>query len=286
MRKPTIGWIGLGKMGIPMSLQLLKAGYPVTVYNRNKEKEQVFRSSGAVVAASPSLLITMSDIVILMVSDDQATRDIFTGKDGLMGADTANKIIINMSTVSPAVSKEMAALCKTKSHHYMDAPVSGSVKQATDGQLVVMAGGEAAIFEQVKPVLETMGKMAMLVGTTGAGNTAKLAINSLLAIYAQGLAETVLFAKEHAIDTGDLLTLLNNGALGNIFTKIKGDAILQDNYEAAFMLKHIVKDLGLARDEGLKAPLGEAAFQTFQKASPDYGEEDIIAVIKQLQVTK
>ena len=131
-----------------------------------------------------------------------------------------------------------------------------------------------------------MGKMAMLVGTTGAGNTAKLAINSLLAIYAQGLAETVLFAKNHAIDTADLLMLLNNGALGNVFTKIKGDAILQDNYQAAFMLKHIVKDLGLARDEGLKSPLGEAAFQTFQKAAPDYGDEDIIAVIKQLQISE
>nr|WP_262503188.1 NAD-binding protein [Pedobacter yonginense] len=124
--------------------------------------------------------------------------------------------------------------------------------------------------------------MTLLVGLNGAGNTAKLAINSLLALYAQGLAETVIFANKNGIETSDLLNLINNAALGNIFTKIKGEAIISDNYKAAFALKHIVKDLSLARDEGISSPLAKTAFDTFKSAEQTYGESDIIAIIKAL----
>jgi 3-hydroxyisobutyrate dehydrogenase len=217
-----------------------------------------------------------------MVSDDQAVREIFNGVNGLLSAKTTGKIIVNMSTVSPGVSKEMAVLSVEFGHEYIDAPVSGSVKQAQEGQLVIMAGGSESTFVKVKPILEVLGKMAILVGGTGAGNSTKLAINSLLALYAQGLAETVIFANQQGIKTEDLLTLIGQAALGNIFTKIKGDAILNDQYKAAFALKHIVKDLTLAKNEGLSSPLATTALETFKQAEPSYGEEDIIAVIKQL----
>ena len=282
MSTTKIGWIGLGKMGIPMSQQLVKAGYPVSVYNRSKNKEDVLRSIGATVAATPALLIKQTDLVIIMVSDDKAIHDIFNGEDGLLGADTSGKIIINMSTVSPAISKHMAGLCEQQGNHYLDAPVSGSVKQAEEGTLVIMVGGNENIFEQAKPVLEKIGRLAMRVGDTGAGNTAKLVINTLLGIHAQGLAEAVVFAKQNGIAATDLLTLVNNGALASPFIKIKGDAINNDNYNAAFALKHIAKDLRLAKDIGLSTPLGEAAFETFQKAESTLGEEDIIAVIKEV----
>jgi len=282
MNKTKIGWIGLGNMGIPMSEQLIKAGYPLQVYNRSKEKESALKAMGAGIASSPAELIQSSDIVILMVSDDQAVREIFNGVNGLLSAKTTGKIIVNMSTVSPGVSKEMAVLSVEFGHEYIDAPVSGSVKQAQEGQLVIMAGGSESTFVKVKPILEVLGKMAILVGGTGAGNSTKLAINSLLALYAQGLAETVIFANQQGIKTEDLLTLIGQAALGNIFTKIKGDAILNDQYKAAFALKHIVKDLTLAKNEGLSSPLATTALETFKQAEPSYGEEDIIAVIKQL----
>src|ERR1700737_1897208 len=176
----------------------------------------------------------------------------------------------------------MAVLCKQQGNEYLDAPVSGSVKQAEEGQLVIMAGGEPKAFEQVKPVLERLGKLALLVGGHGAGNTAKLAINTLLGFHAQGLAEAVVFARHHGIETQDLLTLINNSALGNIFIKIKGEAILHNNYQAAFALKHIAKDLRLAKKEGLNTPLGEVVFKTFQQAESTLGEEDIIAIIKHI----
>lgn len=277
-----IGWIGLGTMGIPMSRHLLKAGFPVLVYNRNKEKEVSLIQDGADKAPNPADLIKRSDVVILMVTDDNAIREIFTGKDGLLGDKTSGKFIINMSTVSPDISREMAALCTAAGNHYIDAPVSGSVKQAEEAQLVIMVGGEETVFQQVKPILEKLGKMAMLVGPTGAGNTAKLAINTLLAIHAQGLAETVAFAKTNGIGTEELLTLIGNSALGNPLIKIKGEALVTQNFKAAFALKNIAKDLRLAKDLGLNSPLANTAAQTFQAAEPALGEEDIIAIFKTL----
>ena len=282
MSTTKIGWIGLGTMGNPMSQQLIKAGYAVTVYNRTKEKEDAIKAQGATTAPSPSALIQQTDVVIIMVSDDKAIKDIFYGDDGLLGAKISGKVIINMSTVSPAISKEVAAKCLDQGNHYLDAPVSGSVKQAQEGTLVVIVGGDVTAFEQVKPILEKLGKLAMLVGDNGAGNVAKLAINTLLGIAAQGLAEAVILARNNGIDPNDLTTLINNSALGSVFGKIKGDAIVNDNYQAAFALKLIAKDLRLAKDIGLSTPLGEAVYQTFQQAEGEYGNEDIIAIIKQI----
>jgi len=280
MSNTAIGWIGLGKMGIPMSANLIKAGYPVTVYNRTKEKEAALIAKGATIASTPAVLIQQSEVIVIMVSDDAAVRALFTGSEGLLSVAVTGKTIINMSTVSPGVNREMARLCKEKGHHYLDAPVSGSVKQAEDAQLVIMAGGEVAVFEQVKPILDGMGKLSLRVGELGAGNNAKLAVNMLLGVYTQALAEATVFAKEHGIEAKDLFTVINNSALGSVFAKIKGDAILNNNYQAAFALKHIVKDLKLAKEEGLHTPLGTVACETFDQAAPLLGEEDLIAIIK------
>jgi 3-hydroxyisobutyrate dehydrogenase len=275
-----IGWIGLGNMGNPMSKRLIQAGYAVTVYNRNKAREDGLKLMGANVASSPRLLMDLVDVIFIMVTDDQAIREIFVGESALLGAKVKGKLIINMSTVSPGISREMASLCSQGANDYLDAPVSGSVKQAEEGQLVIMVGGNEALLEKAKPLFEHLGKLAMLVGSTGAGNTAKLAINILLAFHAQGLSEAVVFARQNGIKTKDLMTLVNNSALGNVFSKIKGDAIIQNNYRAAFALKHIAKDLRLAKEVGLATPMGETAFNTFQQAEPALGEEDIIAIIK------
>lgn len=283
MSTKKTGWIGLGKMGIPMTQQLINAGYPVTVYNRSKEKEASLQASGASTAASPAELIQQTEVVIIMVSDDKAIQEIFTGEQGLLSAATTGKYIVNMSTVSPAVSKEMASLSAKQGNHYLDAPVSGSVPQAETGQLVIMVGGDSAAFEAVKPILEHLGKLVLLVGETGAGNAAKLAINTLLAIHAQGLSEAVVLAEQNGIKADDLLLMINNSALASRFNQFKGEAILNNNYEAAFALKHIAKDLRLAKDIGLKTPLAEAAYQTFQQAEATHGQEDIIAIIKQVK---
>ena len=269
-------------MGVPMSLQLIKAGYPVTVHNRNTAKETALKEQGAATAVSPAQLIQQTDVVFVMVSDDAAAREVFTGSNGLLSSKTKGKIMINMSTVSPGISKELAALCREEGSEYLDAPVSGSVKQAEEGQLVIMVGGENNTFQQAKPILEKIGRLVILVGDSGAGNTAKLAINVLLGFTSLGLAESTIFARQHGIKTEDLINLINNSALGSVFIKIKGDAIIKDNYNAVFALKHIAKDLRLAKDEGLTTPLAQVTWQTFQEAEAKHGEEDIIAIIKQV----
>jgi len=282
MSTTKIGWIGLGKMGVPMSQSLIKAGFPMIVYNRSKEKEESLKASGTSVASTPAALIQQADVVILMVTDDKAIDDIFKGASGLLSAGTSGKIIINMSTVSPAISREMAVACAKQGNNYLDAPVSGSVKQAEEAQLVIMAGGDESTFGKVKPILEKIGSMALLVGDTGAGNTTKLVINTLLGIQAQGLAEAFVFAQQQGIKTTDLATLINNSALGSPLIKIKSEAIINNNFNAVFSLSNIAKDLRLAKDIGLSTPLAEIAYQTFQDAEPALGGEDIIAVYKQI----
>lgn len=282
MSNQKVGWIGLGKMGIPMVQNLVNAAYQVVVYNRDQTKAETFISQGLQVANTPSALLTQCEVVILMVADDAAVEAIFSGENGLLSAAVHNKIIVNMSTVSPSISKRMAQLALQKGHAYIDAPVSGSVKQATDGTLVIMAGGNPTVFDSVKPIFDVLGKLALHVGENGAGNAAKLAMNTLLGFHALGLAETILFAKQQGIATTDLMELINNSAMGNVFMKIKGDAVLNDNYQAAFALKHIVKDLRLAQAEGSNTPLAATSLNTYEKASGNLLEEDIIAIIKTL----
>jgi 3-hydroxyisobutyrate dehydrogenase len=282
MNNTKLGWIGLGNMGAPMSRRHLNAGYPVTVYNRSKEKESALKAAGATIAATPAELIRNTDIVFLMVSDDQAIRDCFTGDNGLLAAKTSGKLIINMSTISPGISHEFAAACKQQGNEYLDAPVSGSVKQAEEGQLVIMVGGSAAAYEKATPVLQSLGKLTLHLGDTGAGNTAKLAINLLLGLHTQALAEATLFAETHGVRIEDFMNIVNNGAMANAYAKIKGDLVINNNYKAAFALKWIVKDLGLARSEGWQTPLAEQAFQSFREAQAQFGEEDLIAIRKSL----
>ena len=278
----TTGWIGLGNMGTPMARRLLAAGLPVTAYNRSPAKAEALRAEGATVAPTPAAVLDAAQAVFLMVSDDQAIRELFTGEQGLLQSSATGKLIINMSTVSPGVSQEMAELSRAHGHKYLDAPVSGSVKQAESGQLAIMVGGEEDAFQQAEPLFAHLGKLALRVGTTGAGNNAKLAMNTLLGFQAQGLAEAVLFAQQHGLQTADLLELIKSSALASVFINLKGEAILNENYQAAFALKLLAKDLRLAKAEGSNTPLANVVHQTFQEAEATHGDEDVIAILKHL----
>lgn len=283
MKSQKIGWIGLGTMGIPMVQSLLRADYSVTAFNRSRAKANAIQKEGVELVDTPAALISNTDVVIIMVTDDQAIKDISQGVGGLLSAEVSGKTIINMSTVSPAISTEMEALCLANGHRYLDAPVSGSVKQATEATLVIIAGGDQEVFEEVKPILESLGKLAIRFGATGSGNKVKLIVNTFLAIQAQALAEAMAFAEKLDVDQNELMTVLNSGALGSPFVKIKGEAILANNFKPAFSLNNIVKDLKLASDIGLDFPLGTTALHTFDSAAATYGTEDIIGVINALR---
>jgi 3-hydroxyisobutyrate dehydrogenase len=285
MNNIKVGWIGIGNMGVPMVKNLVKAGFEVTVYNRTLAKAEALQKKvNVAIANSPAELVSHNDFIITMLSDDAALTEVYTGADGILsGKPSRSLLAIDMSTVSPETTKKLAALCADKDIGYLDAPVSGSVKPAEDAQLIIMAGGKQADFNKAQPLFNAMGKQSLLLGGNGAGNNAKLAINLFLAITVQGFSEAILFAQQNGIDTEQFLNIVNNGAVGSGITKLKSGAILADNYKAAFALKHLAKDLRLAKEQGMHLPAGEAVLATYQQANTSgLGDEDMIAVIKQL----
>jgi 3-hydroxyisobutyrate dehydrogenase len=284
MKDKKMGWVGLGKMGQPMSGQLINAGYPVYVYSRNEAAKQLMAARGAVVLPSLQALTNEVDVLFLMVPDNQAIENIFKSETGILSASLTGKTIVNMSTVSPDINREMAALCKAKGGSFLDAPVSGSIKQAEDAKLVIMVGGESSVYETIRPIFDILGSTSTLLGDTGSGNVAKLAANILLGIEAQGLAEVINFAENNGISPDAILSVINNGVLGSILMKLKGELIITGNYKPAFALTQIAKDLRLAKAEGMNSPLGNAVYETYQEAETQFGNEDIIAVKKHLQL--
>lgn len=281
-----IGFIGLGNMGIPMVKNLVKAGYEVTVYNRNIDKANLLKEElGVAVADHPSALLPESDVIISMLTDDAAVNAIYGGPEGLIAANTKeNLIIIDMSTVAAATSIALSETAQKVGISYLDAPVSGSVKPATDAQLVIMVGGDQQVFEKVKPILLTLGKSATYLGLNGSGNIAKLAINLFLGITIQGLTEAVVFAAKNGISSDALLPMINESAVGSGITKVKTENIINRNFKPAFALKLLRKDIKLAEDLGMDTPAGKTLAETLQLAIENgYGEEDMVAILKQVE---
>ncbi|MFT5252418.1 MAG: 3-hydroxyisobutyrate dehydrogenase [Flavobacteriales bacterium] len=284
MNTLKIGWIGLGNMGNPMAQNLLKAGFSVTVYNRSKDKEAPLIVLGATAATSPKELIKTCDVVVTMLSNDAAVKDVFSNENGLLASSNPGKIIINMSTVAPETSRYLAEQCTKHELAFIDAPVSGSVKPAQDGALVILVGTTQANYEIAKPIFDVLGKIAIRVGEAGVASSAKLAINYLLGLNLQGLAETILFAEKNGVSKEDMLSIINEGACGNGITKIKAPSIIDDSYPAAFALKHLVKDLGLAKDAGLDSPLIHPLYESYFNAQQEgLGDQDVMAIISSLK---
>ncbi|MGK0296208.1 MAG: 3-hydroxyisobutyrate dehydrogenase [Ulvibacter sp.] len=284
MNKLKLGWIGLGNMGNPMVKNLLNAGFEVAVHNRTKEKEAQSIDAGATSANSLQELMENCDVVLTMLSDDAAVKEIFEGPSGLLNRESPGKIIINMSTVSPATSRYLATNCSKREVTFIDAPVSGSVKPAQDGTLVILVGSTIESYEKVKPIFDVLGKISIHVGLAGVASSAKLSINYLLGLNLQGLAETIIFAENNGVSKEDMLSIINEGACGNGITKIKSTSIIEDSYPAAFALKHLVKDLGLAKEAGLNTPLIEPLFDSYAAAQYEgLGDEDVMAIIKSLR---
>jgi len=221
-----------------------------------------------------------------MVSDDEAVKDLYFSNK-LLEAAEPGQVFIDMSTVAPATSKEIYAAAKDKGIGFVDAPVSGSVAPAKEGNLLVLAGGEEETYNKVKELFEPIGKMSIYLGESGSGSNAKLAINLLLGITVQGIAESVLFAEEQGIKVEDMLTIINESAVGTAISKMKTPAILKDEYPAAFALKHMAKDLRLAKETGELNAIGNSAYHTYKDAlARELGELDVMAVIKELRSKK
>lgn len=284
MTKIKIGWVGLGTMGTPMVRNLLDKGFPVCVYNRTREKEKELIKHGASSADSLQHLSQVSEVVITMVTDDEAVEQVYNSSNGLLTDPSPGTLLIDMSTVGTQISKKLAKDCSDKGVRFLEAKVSGSVKPAEEGQLVIMVGGAIEDYQKALPIFKTLGKNSFLMGEVGIASAAKLSLNYFLALIFQGLSETVLFAQHENIDKEAMLNLINESALGSEITRLKSKPILSNDFSPAFALKHITKDLKLVQKEGMTLPLFSPLLASYQSAAQmGYGEQDAISIISFLE---
>jgi 3-hydroxyisobutyrate dehydrogenase-like beta-hydroxyacid dehydrogenase len=248
----NLGFVGLGVMGSRMVHRLLAAGHTVTGYNRTESKAKQLLDAGMKWAATPCAVAQASDITFTMVSNTEALQAVTDGPEGIVSGLSAGKIYIDMSTVSPAASREVAAQVAAKKAQMLDAPVSGSVITLEEGKLSIMAGGERSAFEKARPILEAIGPKVTYVGGNGLAVSMKIATNLSLAVQMLAFSEGVLLAEKSGIDRETAVDVLLNSVIASPMIKYRGPFVLQMPDEAWFDVKMMQKDLLLALELGRK----------------------------------
>jgi 2-hydroxy-3-oxopropionate reductase len=276
--KPAVGLIGLGLMGKPMSRNLLKAGFPLVVWNRTKERADDLVREGAKWAATPRDVAGQSDVLITIVSDPPAVEQVLWGKAGALEGLRRGSIYIDSSTVSPELAVKAARACSERGVEYLDAPVTGGTWGAEKGELVFMIGGTKETFERAKPVFEAVGKRFFLLGPNGAGQTVKLAMNLLLALEVEALAESLAIVTKAGIQGERLIEVMQSSmARAGVFD-VKAPQMLKNEHPPSFPLRLMHKDVRLAvelaKKEGVRIPAGEAAYSVYS-AVKDAAKEDL-----------
>jgi 3-hydroxyisobutyrate dehydrogenase-like beta-hydroxyacid dehydrogenase len=284
----TTGFIGLGIMGAPMAANLLAAGHALTVYNRSAGKAEALVRAGAVAAADPAGVAAAADTVILMLTGPAAIDAVLAGPAGLLAVPLAGKRIVNMSTVPPAYSEQLARTLAAHGARLVDAPVSGSKQPAEDGTLVILAGGDEADIAAVEPLLLAMGSRVIRCGTVGRGSAMKMSVNLLLATMMAGLAEAVTLGEKGGLDPAVLLDTVLAGPLGCGLFRLKRDMVVTHAFPVQFPFRHMAKDLGFiletARDTGAALPLGRIVAGLYRPdAGPELADQDFAAVKRVLE---
>ncbi len=264
---------------------LSKAGFPVTVYNRTREKALEL---GLPIAETPAALAAAVDVVITMLADDASQDEVLFGKDGIVEGASSARTVINMGTISPEASRTHAARLRERGHQALDAPVSGSTKAAADAALVILVGGDREVYERHRPIFDVLGKRSFYFGPHGQGANAKLAINLLLGVQVLGLAEAVVLGVKNGLDRDTLLDMIGTTAVASPFIAMKTPAIRSGHFPVAFPLKHMVKDFGLALRAADAAhahiPVTRAATASFADARDHgLGDDDVMAVITHIE---
>ena len=256
-----LGFIGLGVMGSQMVDRLLSKGHTVTGYNRTRSKSEWLMKKGMEWADSPRAVAAASDFTFAMVTNSSAIQAVTEGPDGLLAGLTAGKTFIDMSTVSPAVSRALAAKVRALGADMVDSPVSGSVITLQEGKLSVMVGGKKETFEKVKPLLLDIGPKVTHVGDNGLALSMKIAINLSLAVQMLAFSEGVLLAEKSGIAREVAVDVLVNSAVASAMIKYRGPFVLQQPEEAWFDVNMMQKDMVLAMDLGrqLDVPLPTTA---------------------------
>ncbi len=281
-----IAFLGTGYMGARMARRLLDAGYALTVYNRTREKAAPLAEHGATVVDSPRRAAERADIVMSSLGDDAAVRDVLRGPDGALAGARPGTILIDLSTVLPATSREMGTAASASGGSLIDAPVSGSTPQAEQGTLRIFAGGERRTYDACAPILRVLGH-PVYMGPSGAGATMKLVVNTLLGLGVEALAEAVALGEKAGLDKGQLLDVLGETSVVSPSQRAKMGNVRSGDYSPAFPVRLMLKDIGLILRLGqtLSVPLPSlaAAQQVYAIADASNPEEDFSAAVKAVE---
>ncbi len=280
-----IGFIGLGIMGRPMAKHLVAAGYDVTVWNRTQSKTAEVAQAGAKVGASPKDVASRSDIIIIMVADTPDVRDVVQGPNGILDGVRRGAVVVDMSSISPVATREIAAALEARGAEMLDAPVSGGERGAIDAALSIMVGGNAEVFERVLPVFQKMGKNIVHIGGHGAGQVTKACNQLVLSLTILGVAEALTLARKAGVDPAKVRAALLGGFAQSRVLEVHGQRMLDQNYEPGFRTRLYHKDMGIVTETGraLGVPLLGASLtaQLFQIAmNHGLGELDYSVLAK------
>jgi 3-hydroxyisobutyrate dehydrogenase-like beta-hydroxyacid dehydrogenase len=286
--KQKIGFMGLGIMGSAMSANLVKAGYPVMVYNRSVEKAESLVKQGAALSSTPEALAKAADIVIAMVTGPEALDNLLWGENGTGKALNSNKIFINMSSVPPRYTRKLAAQVEPTGVRFIDAPVSGTKKPAEEGTLVILAGGPEDKIKELEPLFLAMGKKVIYCGPVGQGSMMKMFINLLLGIMMGGFAEVLNFGRLGGLEMEAMLETVFSGAMNSPMFQVKAANLKEKKYPAAFPFKHLSKDLKFLVDTAYEleapVPLGQMLLHLYRAGvAQGWGDEDISAIARVLE---
>jgi 3-hydroxyisobutyrate dehydrogenase-like beta-hydroxyacid dehydrogenase len=290
-----VGLIGLGLMGRPMGLNLLKAGYGLTVWNRTASRAESLVAAGAKLAGSPQEVAAASDVLITIVSDPPALEGVVWGGSssgsgsgqgsGALASLRPGSIYIDSSTVSPVLARKIAVACAERQISFLDAPVTGGTWGAEKGELVFMVGGDAQVLKEAEPVFQVLGKRWFHLGPNGAGQTIKLAMNLILALQVDALAEAIALVTAAGLQGEKLVEVMQSSMARAAVLDVKAPLLLKGEYPPSFPLRLMHKDMGLALDlakqAGVALPAAAAAYSTYSAVKEAAKEDlDYAAVMK------
>ncbi len=261
-----IGFVGLGVMGLPMAGHLLKAGHDVAVWARRPEATADIAAAGAAVCATPAQLAARSEVVISIITASADVENLALGPDGLIGGFAPGSIHVDMSTIAPATARKLAVAYAERGIGWLDAPVSGGEVGARDATLAIMAGGEAAVLEKVRPLFDCLGKTVVHIGEAGAGQVAKACNQMIMVNVIQACAEAMRLAGAHGLDASKVIAALAGGSAGSRVLDVMGGRMARRDFVAGIQSRLHHKDFAILMDEarqlGVSLPI---AAQTWQQ---------------------
>lgn len=286
---PTVAFIGLGVMGYPMAGHLQQAGYQVRVYNRTQGKAQAWQQQyGGVVCTTPAEAATGAAVVMLCVGNDDDVRSVVYGDDGVLAGLAAGAVLVDHTTASADLARELAMACQRNQVGFIDAPVSGGQSGAQQGSLTIMCGGYGPIFAQVLPVLSVYAKQVQLLGEVGSGQLAKMVNQICIAGVVQGLAEAMHFAQKAGLDGHAVLDVISKGAAQSWQMENRGHTMLDGKFDFGFAVDWMRKDLAItlqeARRNGAQLPLTALVDQFYAEVQAGGGQRwDTSSLITRLK---